>query len=83
MFYNNEGKKKIPTHFGWLTEPGLYTGEPPLIPCLVVFDYLTLMHGMERKTYPNLIDRCHYSSFKSSRGILFIFIFFFLEGYFQ
>ena len=25
-FYNTEGKRKIPTHFGWLTEPGLYTG---------------------------------------------------------
>jgi hypothetical protein len=40
MFYNNEGKKKIPTHFGWLTEPGLYTGEPPLVVSSLVFNLI-------------------------------------------
>ncbi|XP_023332203.1 vacuolar protein sorting-associated protein 18 homolog [Eurytemora carolleeae] len=27
MFYSQQGKRRLPSHFGWLTEPGLYTGK--------------------------------------------------------
>ena len=26
MYMSQHSKRKLPTHFGWLTEPGLYTG---------------------------------------------------------
>lgn len=26
VYYTQQGKRRLPAHFGWLTEPGLYTG---------------------------------------------------------